>query len=121
MTRAWLLIAISIFGLWCAPSLSAASFSMTTTGGKVFSMEMDGDRVTGKTTELTLCGDAVDAVKRIKLWMPEHGHGSTPVQLGATKEGCRVATKVNFTMSGVWDLEVQLQDGDAGVFQVDVE
>jgi len=121
MTRTSLFMSISVFGLWCATPVNAAEFSMTTTGGKVFSMEVDGDRVTGETNELTLCGDAVDAVKRIRLWMPAHGHGSTPVQLGATNEGCRVATKVNFTMSGVWDLEVQLDDGDAGVFQVEVD
>ena len=100
---------------------SAATFTTTTRGGKVFTMEAPGERVTGDTAEFTLCGESVDSVKRVKLWMPEHGHGSTPVQLGATEDGCRIAKKVNFSMPGSWEVRVELTDGDAGAFLVDVE
>jgi hypothetical protein len=111
---------VGIFGLHGATS-KAAEFSMSTRGGKVLTLETAADQVTQKTTDFVICGETVDAITKVKLWMPEHGHGSSAVQLGATSEGCRVVTKVNFTMRGLWEVRIELNDGDTGAFELDVE
>lgn len=107
----------------CAVPISAeaAEFSMATRSGKAFTLETAADQVTQSTTDFVICGDAVDTIKKVKLWMPEHGHGSSPVQVGATSEGCRLVTKVNFTMRGLWEVRLELSDGDVGAFELDVE
>jgi hypothetical protein len=115
------ILVLGFMGMLCAVGANAATFSMATRGGKNFTMETSKDRVTSETTEFMICGRDVQAVKRIKLWMPEHGHGSTPVQLGALEDGCRVASRVNFTMSGNWEVRVELTDGDSGAFVVEVD
>lgn len=102
-------------------SAEAAEFSMSTRSGRAFTLETASDQVSQKTNEFVICGDAVDTIKRVKLWMPEHGHGSSAVQLGATSEGCRLVTKVNFTMRGLWEVRLELNDGDLGAFELDVE
>ena len=99
----------------------AAEFSMSTRGGKGFTLETATDPVTQKTTEFVICGDTVEAITKVKLWMPDHNHGSSAVQLGAASEGCRVVTKVNFTMRGLWEVRLELNDGDTGAFELDVE
>ena len=53
--------------------------------------------------------------------MPEHGHGSSAVTVGAVQDGCRELTAINFTMTGSWEVRVELTDGDSGKFDVDVE
>jgi hypothetical protein len=37
------------------------------------------------------------------------------------EDGCRVASRVNFTMSGNWEVRVELTDGDSGAFVVEVD
>jgi hypothetical protein len=111
-----------ITGSWMlAGAALASSYMMTTEAGRVFTMDVGTERVTGATKEVTICGDRIESIKRVKLWMPEHGHGSTPTQIGPVNEGCRVISKVNFTMPGEWDVRVELVDGDSGAFMVDVE
>ena len=45
----------------------------------------------------------------IKLWMPEHGHGSYPVDVKEISEGIYQANEIIFTMPGLWDLHFQLK------------
>lgn len=110
-----------LMSLAFASSAFAAKISMQTRGGKLFSLETNQDRVTGETREMTLCGESVELIKKVKLWMPEHGHGSSPVQLEAMADGCRVVKRVNFTMTGAWEVRVELTDDDSGAFVVEVE
>jgi hypothetical protein len=111
------LLNVGVFTTWAM----AAEFSMSTRSGKTFTLETTGDQVTQKTNEFVICGQGVEALTKVKLWMPEHGHGSSAVQLGPVSEGCRLVTRVNFTMPGLWEVRVELSDGDAGVFSLDVE
>ena len=97
-----------------------AAFTMTTENGKSFRLESSEPRITTKTNQLLLCGDSIAAVNFVKLWMPNHGHGSSPVKLSEVGGQCRAITRVNFTMSGSWDVIVKLKDGDQGMFQVPV-
>ena len=113
--------ALSVLGLVASTSAFAVTFSMTSRGGKAFTLEAEQEVVTEATEMFSLCGDGVDAVKKVKLWMPEHGHGSSAVKVGAVQDGCRQLTAVNFTMTGSWEVRVELTDGDSGKFDVDVE
>lgn len=116
----WLTIALSTCGL-LATRATAAEFSMSTRSGKAFSLETAAEQVTQGTKEFVICGDGVEALKKVKLWMPEHNHGSSAVQIGPVSEGCRLITRVNFTMPGLWEVRVELSDGDSGAFALDVE
>ena len=112
---------LAVVGLLTATGAFAATFSMTSRAGRTFTLETDQDRVTEATESFSLCGEGADAVKKVKLWMPEHGHGSSAVTLGAVQDGCRELTAVNFTMTGSWEVRVELTDGDSGKFDVDVD
>lgn len=54
----------------------------------------------------------------LMLWMPDHGHGSFPIELVRISEGIYKASKVFFTMPGHWDLHIQLKDEDIVVEEV---
>jgi hypothetical protein len=116
----WLMIVLSTFGLF-ATRAAAAEFSMSTRSGRTFTLEIAADQVTQVTKDFVICGDGVEALKKVKLWMPEHNHGSSAVQIGPVSEGCRLVTRVNFTMPGLWEVRVELSDGDSGAFTLDVE
>lgn len=50
---------------------------------------------------------------RVVLFMPKHGHGSSPTTVTSTDvAGEYLVSRINFTMGGVW--EVRLQADDAG-------
>jgi hypothetical protein len=108
-------------GLLVAGHVSAATFEAKTLGGFAFTLETTDERVTGKTSEFDLCGENVSGVRKVKLWMPGHNHGSTPVQVGDVSEGCRKLTRVNFSMPGKWEVRLELEGGDYGAFEVPVE
>ncbi len=114
-------IYLVIFGMLVSSQMEAAIYEAKTRGGHDFTLETSDERVTGKTTEFELCGESVGVVKKVKLWMPDHNHGSTPVQLGDVSDGCRKLTRVNFTMPGDWEVRLELEDGDSGAFEVSVE
>ena len=99
----------------------SAEFAMSTRSGRTFTLEIASDQVTQVTKEFVICGDGVETLKKVKLWMPEHNHGSSAVQIGPVSEGCRLITRVNFTMPGLWEVRVELSDGDSGAFALDVE
>ncbi|MCB0412076.1 MAG: hypothetical protein KDD22_06085 [Bdellovibrionales bacterium] len=41
----------------------------------------------------------------VKLWMPDMGHGSTPVNVEELDEGTFRASKILFIMTGHWEIE----------------
>lgn len=114
-------IFVSIMGLSLPTFAFAATFETRTRGGLAFTLETSEETVSTNTSEFELCGDLVADVTKVKLWMPEHHHGSTPVQLGEVSDGCRRLTRVNFTMPGDWDVRIELNGGDSGAFNVPVE
>lgn len=120
MKTIWLTIALSTLGLFASGAM-AAEFSMATRGGKAFSMETAAEQVTQRTNDFVICGEGIESLAKVKLWMPEHNHGSSAVQIGSVSEGCRLITRVNFTMPGLWEVRVELSDGDSGAFALDVE
>jgi hypothetical protein len=67
-----------------------------------------------------LCADSPVVFQKVKLWMPEHGHGSTPTKLTAIDDRCATLEKINFTMKGDWQLIVTTTDSDTGTFVVNI-
>jgi YtkA-like len=59
----------------------------------------------------------------VTLWMPAHGHGSTPPRIVRESEGVYAVSEVNLPMTGRWELRHALLDG--GVvrerFTMDIE
>ncbi len=58
----------------------------------------------------------------VKLWMPDMGHGSSPVTTsqavesnGSPKTGVYRASSVFFIMGGKWEIIVELRDASGGV------
>ena len=98
MSFAQLSVIVSVIVWSFSFTAQATSLKMATRAGKIFSLDVQGDRVTTKTSEFVVCGDHVDLVKKMKLWMNEHNHGSTPVLMGPVSDGCRSISKVNFTI-----------------------
>ena len=47
----------------------------------------------------------------VYLWMPDMGHGSSPVRMEHVGTGIYRATNVFFSMPGLWEIHFQLRDG----------
>ncbi len=56
-----------------------------------------------------------------RLWMPDMGHGSRPVEINKLATGEYSATKVFFIMPGLWEVYIQLKNGADVVDQVYVK
>ena len=54
----------------------------------------------------------------VKLWMPDHGHGSSPVEVVEEEQGFLVK-KVYFIMPGFWEVHIAI-DGEEKVLRVDL-
>jgi hypothetical protein len=60
--------------------------------------------------------------RAIYLWMPDHGHGSDPVTI-TKKEDNGVSfevTKVRFTMTGKWEIKIELRNENDAVDETGV-
>lgn len=47
----------------------------------------------------------------VKLWMPDMGHGSSPVKVGSSDTGIFDTQDVYFSMGGHWEVFIQLKQG----------
>ena len=47
---------------------------------------------------------------KMKLWMPDMGHGSFPVSITNVSAGVFEANEIFFTMPGYWDIHFELHD-----------
>ena len=50
---------------------------------------------------------------RVSLWMPHHGHGSSPTRVEQISAGIYRVRDMYFTMDGQWDVRVRVKNGDA--------
>lgn len=64
----------------------------------------------------------------VKVWMPDMGHGSAPVKVGASKDsqggaitGVYESQEIYFSMGGHWEVFVQLKQGTAVVEQTKLD
>lgn len=56
----------------------------------------------------------------VSLWMPSMGHGSSPIRLTVRETGVVDATKIYFSMPGVWDLRILQKNGTQVIDQAAV-
>lgn len=48
----------------------------------------------------------------VYLWMPDMGHGSSPITLTQTTTGEFMAQDVYFLMNGLWQIRIQFKNGN---------
>jgi hypothetical protein len=101
-------------------SWDGISFEMETTKGVAFELLSKDGKIDRGTNLFLLCGDDVARVASVRLWMPGHNHGSTPVQVQEYTTRCREISSVNFGMEGSWQVQVVLDDDDEGAFSMKV-
>jgi hypothetical protein len=75
---------------------------------------------TGRTVG-TLCSSEEQALTKAVLWMPDMGHGSSPTRIKAIDVRCALVERMNFMMSGFWEVRAEFADGDKAVFGLTVE
>ena len=84
-------------------------------------LEFASENVTRQTHTGILCTHPEATISTVKLWMPMHGHGSTPTTLTPSQTaGCSDISRINFTMLGEWEIRVKFSDGDDATFDVEV-
>ncbi len=66
----------------------------------------------------TVCASSEEELQAAELWMPEHGHGSAPIEFLPPLEGCTGVTNVYFLMPGMWEFRATFADGDTAVFVI---
>ena len=98
----------------------AAEFKTESKGGKSLDLIFDEAQISRSTKHATLCSNLDVGFTKLKLWMTVHNHGSTPTKLTTVSSQCAAVDKINFVMSGSWDLQVEMNDGDTAVFSVNV-
>ncbi len=66
------------------------------------------------TSQATLCSNDVALITEIKLWMPDHGHGSAPIESSEmeNQSECIIISNLIFLMPGHWDINISFLDGD---------
>lgn len=119
-------IFFSIFVLNIALSIAYAEedhkfISTTSERSRNLILEFPTSKVTKNNKNAVLCSEPTQKTISAKLWMSEHGHGSTPTKLTAREDGCANIEKINFTMDGIWEIKVTFEGGDKGVFSFEVE
>ena len=102
----------------------AETFTASSQQGRILTLRFPTDDITSSTTTATFCLSDVNgtamALTSAKLWMPEHGHGSSPTSLTPMTSHCTEISNINFVMIGQWEIRIKLADFDTASFVFDV-
>ena len=102
----------------------AGTLTATSQQGRILTLTFPTDSVTETTATATFCltdtSAAAVALKSAKLWMPEHGHGSSPTTLTPMTSHCTEISNINFVMTGQWEIRIKLADADSASFIFEV-
>jgi hypothetical protein len=96
------------------------TFTANSAAGRSMTLNFSQDVVTSSVKSAVVCSEPAAELSLAKLWMPDMGHGSSPTTLVRQDDRCTRVDRLNFLMSGVWELRVTHNDGDTGVFTFDV-
>lgn len=101
---------------------SAYAYEVTgsTTRGRALKFTTTDAVLTGRTLTGLLCASEAVTFQKVRLWMPDHGHGTTPTRLETANENCVNVNKLNFVMPGRWQLFIEITDGDTATLDVSV-
>ena len=58
---------------------------------------------------------------KVKLWMPELGHGSSPTTVTRVQRGVYRVDNMYFTRAGLWEIRIGVQDENGLVDNVTVK
>jgi len=94
--------------------------SATGTDGSIFKLRFPEAKVTTKSKLAYLCGESLGEITSLKLWMPHHGHGSSPVLIVKDTETCSRLEKLNFSMPGDWEVRLKLAEDHTATFELSV-
>jgi len=93
---------------------------VTSTNGAEMTLRFAANPVTRQVKLAFLCVNPGAKVTLAKLWMPGHGHGSSPTTLVPVTDTCTRVERVNFVMLGEWEIQTTLEGGDKGTFPFEV-
>lgn len=100
---------------------SESIFETTSLNNRHMKLRFEASPVTRQARVASFCVEPAATVSAASLWMPEHGHGSSPTRLLPVREGCTLIERMSFVMGGSWEIRVRLSDDDSGVFSIGVE
>ena len=109
---------ITVAGCFTQQVALAEVLTAQSTRGRNLRFETTDQQFTTHTKTGVVCADSATTYTKFKLWMSEHGHGTTPTTITAIDDRCARIEKMNFVMSGTWDLQVTMSDGDTAVIPV---
>lgn len=113
-------IGVTSLGAGAQASTAGLTLSTKTVAGRDMTLSFSQEEVTSAVTTAVVCSQPPAAISQAKLWMPDMGHGSSPTTLIPQDNQCTRVERLDFLMSGLWELRVTLMDGDSGVFSFDV-
>lgn len=76
--------------------------------------------VTTRTRTAVVCAAGQATLTQARLWMPAHGHGSSPTTITPRADGCFQVERLNFVMTGEWELQTTWSGGAAGAVRFNV-
>lgn len=65
---------------------------------------------TESTLEIVLAPGIPNLVVKVDAFMPQHGHGTRPVEMKTREDGVIEVSKLYFVMAGAWVLRVMITD-----------
>ncbi|MCX6124750.1 MAG: hypothetical protein NTV34_08375 [Proteobacteria bacterium] len=121
MTRMRILVtSVNALHVFFAMNSFAAEVTSRSRDGRILTLTIGGDSITQNTSSGTLCANSPVSFQKVKLWMPEHGHGSSPTSLTTISDVCATVDKINFSMPGIWELKIAMADGDLAVISAEI-
>lgn len=81
--------------------------------------EVETDRASLEISKANVCGDDSLDIKAAVLWMPEHNHGSAPVEIVTDNQSaarCYWLMGTEFFMAGDWQVKLDLANDDKATF-----
>jgi hypothetical protein len=85
--------------------------------------DVETDEASVEISKANVCGDDSFELKAAVLWMPEHDHGSAPVEVVPNTESsvrCYWLMGTEFFMAGDWQVKLELAGEDAAVFNMHI-
>jgi hypothetical protein len=111
---------VATLGAGAQASTAGLTLATKTVAGRDMTLSFFQDEVTSAVTTAVVCSQPPATISQATLWMPDMGHGSSPTTLVPQDNQCTRVERLDFLMSGLWELRVTLLDGDSGVFSFDV-
>lgn len=88
--------------------------------GVSISVAIKSPKLTTDVAQAVVCMNGLEPLVEFKLFMVEHGHGSSPTAVSALADGCFQVDDIEFTMPGKWQLRMTIGEEDSATLNVNV-